>query len=204
MTDDELGASLAFLSRAPLDQYLWLQDSIHDAMLAPGSLFAVQFNAFYRLRGAVGKHQDVYYTYFAELRQAKAANAIPTFSTALREFATRLQFATGKDKLRAEASFVSKMLATLDPDRPVFDSVVLASLELDPRTHRADKLTHAETVYNQLEARMSERLRSPAWPAMRTKFNEHFADRDVVARVTDMKALDLIIWGAGGRSAATR
>lgn len=51
-----------------------------------------------------------------------------------------------------EASFTSKMIATLHPDRPIWDSLVLARLGLRLKGTTAQaKLENAVEVYGQIE-----------------------------------------------------
>lgn len=105
--------------------------------------------------------------------------------------------ATNSGKPRAEASFVSKLLATLDTRRPVLDRIVLRHFGLSLQTNKKDRLAHAVQTYADLEAKMHAALKKPKWRSIRARFNDHFAPHAVDDRITDIKALDLLIWGAG-------
>jgi hypothetical protein len=99
-----------------LAQYCWLQVNRDTRDVRSDPEYRRRFNHFYRVRR--GKEwQDSFYG----ILDSKKGKRV-TFAEALNE----LYRATS----RYEASFASKLLATLDPEMPVIDSVVLRNLGL--------------------------------------------------------------------------
>src|SRR5262245_24080782 len=106
-----------------LQQYVWLQAKRDAGDLRSDLLFRRQFNHFYRVRRKK-EWQDTFYELLESFKGA--AVGFPDVFDALYR-------ATG----RYEASFASKLLATLNPDMPVIDSIVLGNLKLRlPAAHR--------------------------------------------------------------------
>ena len=190
MDDDATGRSLNFLSAHPVAQYLWLRENIQKADLAPSSEFRRRFIRFYQVRGLVGKHPDVLFNFLGDVRDR---NPLPPFADAIAEFAERLHETTKDKKLRAEASFTSKVLATLDPDLPVIDKSLLDHFGLRIHRHKKDRMVEAARVYDELHINMRNHIQSRWWSEARRRFNERFPSE--AARITDMKALDFLIWG---------
>ena len=102
-----------------------------------GSWFQRTFNSFYRVRRNA-EWQSVYYDLFEEVKDSR-----PTF-----EYIIRALFkATGN----IEASFYSKMLATINTDMPIWDRYVVQNLclELKGKTKEA-QLDCAIELYDRM------------------------------------------------------
>jgi hypothetical protein len=166
------------LVRPGLDKYCWLQTSLPRTDVAHDRAFQKRFNGFYRVRrGAVW--QSAFYTL---LEQQKSQPQ--SFTRVLRA----LYAATG----RIEASFASKLAATVDPDQPVIDAFVLTNLGL--------RLPHVRSLEERLEGIDVLRLRvarifadylsSEMGRYLVTRFEEFYPDR----HLTKVKMLDLILW----------
>ena len=107
----------------------------------------------------------------------------PTFLKTLHELYER----TG----RIEVSFASKLVATLDPEKPVIDQFVLANFNLTP-TYRtgSDREGKALKVYSQLCAMYETFITSPEGQLILTRFRDRYPKADV----TDTKRIDLVLW----------
>lgn len=208
-TADQIESATRRLQETPLDRYLWLQDAFQNDNLVVGGTFTTRFAAFYGLRRSKKSEsgqswQAVYFEYLKSLRDQKAR---PSFAEALAWLSDRLPPLKKGGARPIEASFTSKMLATLDPDRPVLDSEILAHLKLQlPAYHhdRERRLADTIRVFSDMEGRLKAVVRSVEWKAAREEFDAAFPGRNTRARVTDMKALDLIVWASrGGIETAT-
>ena len=106
-----------------------------DVSVDPG--FQRTFNAFYRVRRGA-EWRKTYYDLFERSKSGK-----PAFESII----GALFEATGN----IEASFSSKMLATLDPDMPIWDSYVVRNLclELNGKT-KEDRLRCAVGLYDRM------------------------------------------------------
>jgi hypothetical protein len=99
-----------------LHRYVHLQAQSHLGDLRANAAYRTQFNRFYRVRRDKA-WQDQFYDLLERTKRRPTA-----FAAVLRALHRR----TG----RYEASFASKLLATVDPEMPVIDAVVLKNLGL--------------------------------------------------------------------------
>ena len=140
--------------------------------------FRRAFNGFYRVRRSAQTWQP---QFFALMARAKAQNF--DFPRTLSE----LFAATG----RVEASFASKLYATLHPNAPVIDTVVLGNLglRLPPATvpKRLDKVVN---IHNCLTKTFANLLATEDGKYLVQSFRAAYPK----ASVTDEKALELVIW----------
>jgi hypothetical protein len=141
------------------------------------SEYRKRFGGFYRVRRNASWRD----TFFQILERGKSAPL--TFGEALRA----LQAGTGK----VEASFASKLVATLDPVQPVIDSVVLKNLGFKlPAAASADRVSEIEGLHRRLGEVYLEYLSSESGRDLVKRFRESYPD----AQVTETKMLDLVLW----------
>ncbi len=108
----------------------------------------------------------------------------------------RLYKATG----RYEASFASKLLATVEPSMPVIDSIVLRNLNLRLATsHSKDRAAHICQLHTTLLACFKEFLSTENGKYLVQCFLETYPD----AEVTEIKMLDLVLWQTRPRAVAS-
>jgi hypothetical protein len=161
-----------------LGKYCWLQAALATTDVARDRGFQTSFNAFYRVRrGAAWRS-----AFFALLQQEKSCPR--PFAKVLRA----LHAATG----RLEASFASKLAATVDPDKPVIDSFVLKNvgLRLPPPGAVELRLVRVEQLYERLGRASAEFLDTETGRYLVDRFVESYP-RQLVTRV---KMLDLVLW----------
>jgi hypothetical protein len=170
---------LAALPRvAPgLQKYCWLQSELPRRDVSRDTEFQRRFAGFYRVRrGTAWRH-----IYFDLLQSRKTSSV--TFAEALRS----LRDTTGK----VEASFASKLVATIDPTQPVIDSIVFKNLGLTlPPRSAADRLEQLERMYALLSNWYREQVVSSGGRELIRLFRAAYPQ----AAVTDTKALDLVLW----------
>ena len=99
-------------ARRGITQYLAILDAVHRVDVSCDRDFQKMYNSYYRVRQRLSGWYEVYYDY---LERSKTTP--PQFDTALDYLWSTLG--------RYEPSFSSKLVATLDPDRPVWDRFVL-------------------------------------------------------------------------------
>lgn len=173
------------LARLPdaVRRYAWLQNNL--ANMYVGSEFARRFNGFYRVR----RPKSWQFQFYHLMREAQRNTALD-FSALLEEMLAR----TGN----VEASFVSKLLATIDPSRPVWDSIVLRCLQLTPPSrYESNRLRKVAHLYETLAAQMTAILACPAGQEAVRQFDTHFPSPPV--KLTDTKKIDFLLW-AGCRT----
>lgn len=134
------------------------------------------FNAFYRLRKDKKTWQNKYYEIFQKYRNQKNV-----------EFDDLLEEIYNIDNT-VEPSFTSKMLATINPDKPVWDKYVREKLNLhDNKNYQIDKV---KEDYAKIENRMKELLNNKNIAKSIKSFKEKYD----LNELSDMKVLDLILW----------
>lgn len=188
-------SALESLRQTAIDRYLWLQDNVGHADLSAEGDFARRFCTFYRVRRSKKTWRPPYFAYMKELRALRdRGDPLPSFGIALRHLATNLPL-TASGKERVEASFTSKLLATLAPDKPVWDKLILDHFKLNvPDPNGVDRIAAAIAKFESIECGIRKELAHTSWPERRASFDRAFRDRDVETRITDIKALDLLIW----------
>ena len=106
--------------------------------------FQKLFNGYYRIRRNEEWRKE-YYNYFESVKN----NTDIDFKTIIDELYQRTNG-------NVEASFASKMLATICPNMPILDSQVLANLDLEIKGYKEKKLENAKAVYRQICQRYKE------------------------------------------------
>lgn len=160
-----------------LEKYLSLQCSLKSVDVSKNRDFQKRFNHFYRVR----RNSD-WQSQFYKLLQAKKNNEI-SFSDALKTI--------HKNTGRFEASFASKLVATVHPDKPVIDKFVLenAGLKL-PSPSAKDREGKITAVYSQLEIRFKGFLDTKNGKYLVKQFQAKFPN----AKITKIKMADLVLW----------
>lgn len=161
-----------------LTKYSWLQRELHQRDVSTDREYQKRFNGFYRVRRAP-EWQAVFFKILE--RDKKSA---PSLTGTLRELHKRTR--------RVEASFASKLVATIAPENPVIDSVVLKNLGLALRSTGdvARRIQHIADLHAAMAARFSEFLDGPAGRYLVRRFGEEYPSE----RVTPVKMLDLVLW----------
>jgi hypothetical protein len=92
---------------------------------------------------------------------------------------------------RAEASFSSELIATIDPSQPVLDSVVLATLGLRlPSGSVAERIAGIVDLHVCVTGRFSVYFVAESGRLL----VERFKTRCPSPRITETKMLDLMLW----------
>lgn len=161
-----------------LGKYLWIQSQV---ALGPARIgerdFQRRFNGFYRIRRK-SEWQAVYY----KLLETKLLTGL--------EFSDALKFmleTTG----RFEASFVSKLVATINPWKPVIDGWVLENVGLAlPAASAPDRIERICDIHAKLEAGFHTTLTTELGRFLVKSFRKHYSEADI----TEVKMLDLVLW----------
>ena len=143
--------------------------------------FRSDFKSFYRVRRG-----EEWCESFFSILECEKNNPVPSFREVLAEIHDR----TG----RIEASFSSKLVATIDADRPVWDRHVLANLGLKPPYSSMDtrrRLDRCSELYSKILKWMSTAIQQDSFAEWRRRFDGAFPQ---FKHVTDIKKLDLFLW----------
>ena len=177
LNKSQIKAALPLLKQG-LNQYLWLQSRIiGQDPFHQDAEFRRRYNHFYRVRRGL-VWQEVYY----EL-MARSKNEGLQFHVVL----DLLRQATG----RCEASFASKLIATITPHAPVIDSVVLRNLGLRlPYANSSDRMARICKLHQKLGMLFGEFLDAENGKYLVGEFKTMYPD----ASITEIKMLDLVLW----------
>ena len=101
---------------------------------------------------------------------------------------------------RYEASFASKLLATIDPDMPVIDSIVLRNLAVRLPAYGSDRRrSRIVELHGQLLASLNGFLKTDVGRYLVERFRTAYPDADV----TEIKMLDLVLWQTRPKKTST-
>jgi hypothetical protein len=178
LTRAEIDRALRALSKGRED-YVWLQTEFRRRDVASDREFQKRFNGFYRVR----RNAEWQRAFYDILEGGKSKR--PSLAQVLRS----LHRVAG----RVEASFASKLMATLDPAQPVIDSIVLGNLglRLPPRTETvAQRIDHVVALHARLADSFSGFLKSDTGRFLVKRFGEAYP----TDLLTEVKMIDLVLW----------
>ncbi|MCA9201806.1 MAG: hypothetical protein KDA59_02105 [Planctomycetales bacterium] len=163
-----------------LEQYLAIQKLVHHVNVATDEDFQRKFNGFYRVRRNA-EWRSCFYAMFE--REKKGKRARP-FERLLREFQ--------KSMGRIEGSFISKMLATLDDEQPVMDSIVLKHCGLRMPAYGAveRRLNRIVENHDALRASLIRIRDAELGQFLVSEFKRRYPD----AQISEIKMVDLVLW----------
>ena len=158
-----------------IDKYNWIMNRIHETDVSSDAEFQKFFNGFYRMRQRPASFYKSYYTYLEKNKNNK--------NLTFEEVLNYLYQETGA----IHASFSSKLIATVNPDMPIWDKFVLQNLGLrTPYHHEKDRLKKIISLYQ----RICDWYKSDEALKKLEEFNCHFPDTDI----SDVKKIDFILW----------
>ena len=161
-----------------LDKYKTIMGIVNTVDVSIDADFQRVFNGFYLVRRNA-EWRKVFYDFFEGAKKKPIS---------FEEILTYLYEKTGY----IEPSFSSKMLATLDPSKPIWDRYVIQNLqiELQGKT-KSDKLKNAIKLYGDIEIWYTEFLKTD-------KAKECIAAFDTAlpnySWISDIKKVDAILW----------
>ena len=168
-----------------VEKYLEIRTLYDKTDFDVNSDFAKKFDAFCRVR----RNEEWRKVYFELFEKVKNKSVAANFRTILKELQDKTH--------RTEASFTSKMLHTVNPDMPIWDSIVLTKLgfakEVQPYKMNGlsdeARLNKCEEVYNNLikwyEGKDAEKLEK--------QFDADYPEyKDKLGKT---KKIDFMLWG---------
>ena len=167
-----------------METYRWLQEELYRRDVYVDQEYRRKFSGYYRMRFVSQEYRDAFFSVFEKIKNAP--------ETSFRDVSYCLYDVDQKH----EFSFISKMLHTINPHKPIFDSQVCEVLHLR-RTYQSslegkvrqdeDSLRHIVKAYTEMSA--SAEMRKML--AQMDNFTPGY-------RMTDEKKLDFILWALGG------
>lgn len=163
-----------------LDKYSYIKKNIYKCDISKDKDFQTSFNAFYRVRRDE-KWRKIFYDYFEQIKNNKNI----TFDEILDYMFKK----TGN----IEASFCSKLLATINENMPIWDQYVLKNLNLEVKgTTKEEKLENTKVIYKSIIEIENDKLKIDDIQVAITEFRECFPEYNL----SDIKILDYILWNS--------
>ena len=167
-----------------LATYCWLQDNLHKRNVAVDTEYRKKFSGYYRMRFVSQEYRDHFFKLFEEIKSESS----PSF----RVVSQKLFQVDGKH----EFSFITKMLHTIEPSRPIYDSQVDIALGIHRyyQPNFEEKLRQDEHILAQISAAYRELASSPGMIELLAEFDKIIPGHTMSAE----KKIDFILWALGG------
>ncbi len=169
------------LNRRGLERYNYLQRTLLKDGGALNPDFQRAFKSFYRVR-----RSDGWCEMFFTILDREKHNLAVSFRDVLAEIHCGTK--------RVEASFASKLVATINANRPVWDRHVLDNMGLKPphwSRNPSRRLRRCEKLYEGIRTSTSRTIRKSEFEEWRSQFDDEFPQ---FSHFTDIKKLDLLLW----------
>ena len=161
-----------------VEKYADIMKAFLSVNVATDKAFQRKFNGFYRVR----RNEEWQGYYYSIMEQGKISEL--SFEQILRE----LYIKTGK----VEASFVSKLLHTLNNELPIWDKFVLQNLGLKmPACQGEKKIECAICIYQEIIAWYKKALSISEINQKLLEFDELFPEYKWFSKT---KKLDFLLW----------
>ena len=160
------------------DKYKQIMEMVRKTDVSSDPDFQRTFNGFYRVRRNA-EWRKTYYDLFETVKDSD-----PSFKSIIKT----MYDATGN----IEASFSSKMLATINPDMPIWDRYVVQNLCLNMKGKtKVDQLKCAIDLYDQMRSWYADFLQTENGKDCIAEF-----DRTLPGYVwmSDVKKIDFYLW----------
>lgn len=167
-----------------METYRWLQEELYLRDVSVDQEYRRKFSSYYIMRYVSREYRDVFFSVFEEIKNK------PDIS--FRDVSYRLYDVDQKHQF----SFISKMLHTINPHKPIFDSQVCEVLRLH-RTYQ----TSLEGKVRQDEDALSHILKAYSDIKTSDEVRKMLVQMDSFTpgyQITDEKKLDFILWALGG------
>lgn len=167
-----------------MDTYRWLQEQLHQRNVSTDPEYRRKFSGYYKMRFVSQEYREAFFNLFEKLKNEQA----PSFRAA--------SYALYEVDRKHEFSFISKMLHTIDPHRPIYDSQVCEVLRLQhyQRQSFEEKLQQDEKALARISAAYEEMSSSEQIQKMLVKMDAFTQGY----RMSDEKKYDFILWALGG------
>jgi hypothetical protein len=161
-----------------LEKYLKIMSLVKMVDVSKEKEFQRAFNGFYRVRQRPQSFYDTFYSFMEENKESA-----PSFEKTLKYI--------HKELGRIEPSFSSKLVATINPNLPIWDSVVLNNLQLKPPAyHRKDRIEETIVLYERIVEWYKDYLIDEEGQKIIELFDKEYPNTGI----TDIKKIDFVIW----------
>jgi len=167
-----------------LNTYYWLQDNLHLRNVSSDAEYKRKFAGYYKMRFVSQQYRDSFFSLFEAIKNDTELSFV--------DVARRLSQVDGRHKF----SFISKMLHTIDPSRPIYDSQVDQALQIH-RTYQPNielKIQQDEEILKQISFVYQCLETSAEMVEPLAAFDRIIPNRSM----SIAKKLDFLLWALGG------
>ncbi|MDP1995070.1 MAG: hypothetical protein Q8K40_07480 [Ignavibacteria bacterium] len=165
-----------------VSQYVEIMKMFSSLNVAEDDYFKTKFNGYYRVRQ---RSKEWYQSYYSYMESHKG------LMVSFRDVLSYMKMHTN----RYEPSFSSKLLATHNPNMPIWDKQVLRSLKMEaPNSYSKNRLEDSVALYNRICTWYSEQMNTPLCRFIINKFDERYTNYN---SVSDVKKIDFVLWRLG-------
>ncbi|MCX6702996.1 MAG: hypothetical protein NTW60_03995 [Candidatus Wolfebacteria bacterium] len=175
------------ITREDVDVYLWLRNEYEKGNVIDNTVFQFIFRSYYRLDSA-GLSDEQKTEYFKLLASGNID---------LKVILNRLYaLPTLRGGNTIQFSFATKLLHTIDNDKPIFDSEVSTVIhKVVSGNNKEAKIDSAKILFDYMEDLYLEFSKNKKIQEVIKKFRTRFCVD--AKKITDYKILDFIIWSLG-------
>lgn len=177
-----------------IDTYIWIIKKVKEDTFSADEGFRNCFNHFFRVRQRSGEWYCAFYNLLKKQR-----TYCQSYRELLEEMAkVPVKRNNGEFSANVEASFVSKLIATIDPNKPIWDQWVLQYLKLDKEWSKFDnapiseRIEKAAGIYLKIEDEYKRFLASEEGKVCIEIFDKFLPEYK--KELTDVKKLDYLLW----------
>jgi hypothetical protein len=161
-------------------RYVEIMDMFPHTDVSSDTNFQRRYNGFYRMRQRPAEFYKEYYLFLESHKNKPVA-----FEDVLKHLDKRLN--------RVEPSFSSKLVHTINPDMPIWDTRVLKHLQLKAPSYsvaRSRKIERDIDLYKTIESWYNAFFQSPDSQKILTIFDEVYPK----TTITRTKKIDFVLW----------
>jgi hypothetical protein len=187
LTKEKISAIFEGRNRGKWDKYLEVYDHLLRELdnAQEVSDYEKSFNYFYQVRrGEIWRKK--FYDLFYSLRNKRV-----DFADIINELFQRTD--------RVEASFASKLAATLNPDLPIIDRHVLSYIGRklpSPYKENKERIAAIITLHKEMEREFNAFLKTESGKYLLERFRKEYPH----SKISEMKMLDFVLWQSGGKN----
>ena len=172
------------------DAYLKTQE-LHNTNVSTDIEYQKNYNSYYRVR----RDRNWLKAYYDFMEIHKTDHDI-SFEKILREISSVPHNAKNGTIKSIEASFASKMLATINPNYPIWDSQVIRALDIsiDPTLIGEDKIMAYVEAYTKLTREIGDFIKTAEGLMCIKQFDATFPN---LTYLNSFKKIDYYLWNIG-------
>ena len=166
------------IKKLNIERYAYIITYLPKTNISENPEFQKVYNYFFKVR----RNEQWRKVYFDIMERAK------TNELSFRDIITEIYKKTG----RIEASFSSKLLASINPTKPIWDHFVLKNLNIKPTGKTpVERIENACQIYNVLVKWYDEFIKTDEGKKYILEFDKYLPN---YAWISNIKKLDFLIW----------